>query len=70
MASELTDADVALAKPRELLEAIGEFALAVKPHHMDVDQRERIRRALVVLIDHVLAQAALTAAAKGGQDAN
>ena len=67
MPTELTDADVARAKPRELLEAIGEFAVAVKPHHMDADQRERIRQALVVLIDHVIAHAALAAAAKGGE---
>ena len=42
-------------KARELLEAIGEFAIAVKPHHMDARQRERIRQSLVVLVDHIIA---------------
>lgn len=43
------------AGPRELFNAIGELALAIKPHYMDRDQRERIKAALHVLVDHIIA---------------
>lgn len=42
-------------KPKELLDAVGELALAIKPHHMDSTQRERIAKALHTLVDHIIA---------------
>jgi len=46
-------------KPKELLDAIGELAVAIKPHNMDAEQRRRITRALHTLVDHIIATAAL-----------
>jgi len=43
------------AKPKELLDAVGELALAIKPRHMDVSQRRGIAAALHVLVDHIIA---------------
>lgn len=48
------------AKPKELLDAIGELALAIKPHFLDNNQRDKIAKALHVLVDHIIA-------AKGGK---
>lgn len=42
------------ATPKELFDAIGELALAIKPHHMDWNRRERIKAALHVLVDHII----------------
>ena len=42
------------ARPHELLDAIGELALAIAPHNMDTNQRLKIKRALTVLVDHIL----------------
>ena len=39
----------------ELFDAVGELALAIKPHSMDRPQMERIRSALHVLVDHIIA---------------
>ena len=50
-----TDEQRAEAKPREILDAIGELALAIAPHNMNIDQRKRISNAIGVLIDHVIA---------------
>lgn len=47
-----------IEQPRELLEAIGELALAIAPHNHDRSQRQRIAEAMSVLIDHVLTIAA------------
>ena len=41
-------------KPRELFNAVGELALAIAPHHMDINQRRKIAAALHVLIDHII----------------
>lgn len=46
-----------MALPRELLEAIGDLAMEIKPHYFDADKRERIAYAIGVLIEHVLAVA-------------
>lgn len=43
------------ATPRGLFDAIGELALAIKPHHMDSGQRRKIKAALHVLVDHIIA---------------
>jgi hypothetical protein len=43
------------ATPKELFDAIGELALAIKPHHMDTGQRAKIKAALHVLVDHIIA---------------
>jgi ABC-type antimicrobial peptide transport system ATPase subunit len=40
---------------RTVFDAVGELALAIKPHHMDTDQRQRIAAALHVLVDHIIA---------------
>ena len=53
-------------KPRELFDAVGELALAIKPHNMDRDQRERIKTALHVLVDHIIAVGEARAALAGG----
>jgi hypothetical protein len=45
----LTDA------PKELLEAVGELAMAIKPHYMDMNQRRRIAEAIGVLVEHIIA---------------
>ena len=42
------------AGPKELFDAIGELALAIKPHHMDTGQHAKIKTALHVLIDHII----------------
>jgi len=42
-------------KPIELLDAIGELAMAIKPHFLDNNQREKIAKALHVLVDHIIA---------------
>lgn len=42
-------------KPRELLDAVGDLAMAIKPHFLDNNQREKIASALHVLIDHIIA---------------
>lgn len=42
-------------KPRELFDAVGDLALAIKPHHMDKGQRRKIAAALHVLVDHIIA---------------
>jgi hypothetical protein len=47
------------AKPPALFDAIGELALAIKPHYMDANQRKRIAEAIGVLVDHILATAAV-----------
>ena len=44
-----------IAKPKELLDAVGELAMAIKPHSMYVRQRKRIAEALHVLVDHIIA---------------
>ena len=41
--------------PRELLDAIGELALAIVPHNMDRVQRTKIAAAMGVLVDHIIA---------------
>lgn len=41
--------------PRELFDAVGELALAIRPHHMGADQRKRIAAALHVLVDQIIA---------------
>ena len=41
-------------RPREILEAIGELAEAIKPHNNDRNQRKRIAEAIELLIDHVI----------------
>jgi len=41
-------------KPKALLEAVGELAMAIKPHNNDRRQRERIAEAMGVLIDHII----------------
>jgi len=46
-----------LTLPRELLEAIGELAMAIEPHYFDTEKRKRIAHAIGVLIEHVLAVA-------------
>ena len=43
------------ATPRELFDAIGDLALAIKPHYMDSDQRRRIKAALHTLVDNIIA---------------
>lgn len=53
-------------KPRELFDAVGELALAIKPHNMDRDQRERIKTALHVLVDHIIAVGEARTALAGG----
>lgn len=45
-------------KPAALLDAIGELALAIRPHYMDADQRKRISAAIETLVDGVLCAAA------------
>jgi hypothetical protein len=42
-------------KPRELFDAVGDLALAIKPHNMDRNQREKVAAALHVLVDHIIA---------------
>jgi len=42
-------------KPSDLLDAIGELAMAIKPHFLDNNQREKIAKALHVLVDHIIA---------------
>ena len=37
--------------PKQLLDAVGELALAIKPHYMDADQRKRIADAIRALVD-------------------
>lgn len=61
--TDVTEIAVKLTKaqPKELLEAIETFCVAVKPHHMDHNQREKIREALIVLIDQVIELAAVSA---------
>lgn len=44
---------------RRMLEAIGDLAGAIHPHHMDRARREKVRLAMSVLIDEVLIVAAL-----------
>jgi hypothetical protein len=46
------------SKPAALLDAIGELALAIRPHYMDADQRKRISAAIETLVDSVLYAAA------------
>lgn len=41
--------------PRQLFDAVGELALAIFPHNMDQDQRRKVREALHVLVDHIIA---------------
>ena len=41
-------------KPRELFDAVGDLALAIAPHNMDRDQREKVKAALHVLVDHII----------------
>ena len=55
------------AEPRELLEAIGELVLAIKPHYMDFNQRKRIQAALHVLVDHIIAVGNARNTGKGKQ---
>ena len=57
--------DEAMHIPRELFDAIGELALAIKPHNMDRSKMERIRAALHVLVDHIIA---VGEARKAGHD--
>jgi len=40
---------------KELLEAIGELALAIEPHHFDQGKRKRIAEALNTLVEHIIA---------------
>ena len=41
--------------PAALFDAVGELTLAIAPHNLDRDRRERIKNALHVLIDHIIA---------------
>jgi hypothetical protein len=41
--------------PKDLLDAVGELAMAIKPHYMDAGQRKRIAAAIGVLIEHIIA---------------
>lgn len=43
------------ATPRHLFDAIGDLALAIKPHNMDRDTRDKVKAALHVLVDHIIA---------------
>lgn len=45
-------------KPKALLEAVGDLAVAISPHYMDRIQREKIAAAMHVLVDHIIAYAA------------
>lgn len=51
----MTDEKRTEAKPREILDAIGELALAIAPHNMDINQRKRVAAAIGVLVDHIIA---------------
>lgn len=53
--AEHTPEMLAMARPRELFDAVGELALAIAPHRLDTDQRAKIRAALIVLVDHIIA---------------
>lgn len=44
--------------PATLFNAVGELAMAIKPHSMDVNQRKRIAAALHTLVAHILEAAA------------
>lgn len=57
----MTLSDRVEAKPAALLDAIGELALAIKPHNMDHDQRQRIALAIGTLVTHVIDAADLRA---------
>lgn len=41
--------------PKQLLDAVGELALAIKPHYMDAEQRKRIASAIRNLVDVAIA---------------
>lgn len=43
--------------PKKLADAVLELASAICPHNMDRPQRDRIRDAINVLVDEILAQA-------------
>jgi hypothetical protein len=42
---------------RELLEAVGDLAMAIKPHFTEQFARERVAAALHVLVDHIVENA-------------
>ena len=42
-------------KPRELFNAVGDLALAIAPHNLDRDKREKVKAALHMLVDHIIA---------------
>lgn len=44
--------------PKELADAVLELAAAICPHNLDAVQRARVREALTILVDEILAQAA------------
>lgn len=52
---------VEVVRPKDMLEAIGELAMAIKPHNSDSNQRRRIAEAIGVLVDAVLATAIIEA---------
>ena len=41
--------------PKQLLDAVGELALAIKPHYMDTEQRKRVASAIQNLVDLAIA---------------
>lgn len=60
-----------MVEPRVLLEAIGELAMAIKPHFTDERRRQRISEALHVLVDHIIELAtAATARAEAAEARN
>lgn len=44
-----------IEKPKVLLDAVGELALAIKPHNMDGPQRRKIADAIGSLVEHIIA---------------
>lgn len=51
----MTEVEEIVGRPRELFDAVGELALAIFPHNMDQNQRRKVREALHVLVDHIIA---------------
>jgi hypothetical protein len=43
-----------MSEAPQLLDAIGELALAIAPHSMDSRQRKRIAQAVITLVNHII----------------